>query len=74
MEAMVEGTMHPECALRIVTGPLAHLQRKCHCFVRDSGEHDPPGITKREAARAAAQLYQKLIELGVEPFNERVRR
>lgn len=45
--------MHRECAWRAACGSLAHLQRKCRCFVRGSEEGDPPGLTKREAAKAA---------------------
>ena len=64
-EALANGTMHWECALRWVAGPVAHLQRKCSCYVSGSEENDPEGMTRREAAKAAAQLYLKLEELGV---------
>ena len=59
------GNMHWECGLRSVIGPVAHLQRRCQCFEPGSTEHDPPGMSRREAAQAAAQLYLKLQALGV---------
>jgi len=67
------GTHHPDCALRAVIGSVAHLQRRCACYVRGSSDNDPDGMTKREAATAAANLFRRLSELGVYPFNERVR-
>lgn len=43
--------LHLECAARSVLGPLAHLHRRCSCWGGDAGEGDPPGLTKRQAAR-----------------------
>ena len=46
---------HFACALRVVWGPIAHVERKCSCYVKDGlVEHDPPGLTKRQAARIVA--------------------
>ena len=43
--------MHRECAFRAVAGSAAHQLRECSCY---GGEReDPPGLTKREAARLA---------------------
>ncbi len=47
------GSLHRECAYRAACGSLAHLMRKCSCYVPGSQEGDPEGMTKREAARAA---------------------
>jgi hypothetical protein len=42
--------VHKECMLRIMVGPLAHHERRCHCF---GGEgNDTPGMTRRQEAIA----------------------
>lgn len=51
---MAAKPIHHECAARLVLGSLGHLQGKCSCFNRGSeSEDDPPGLTKRQAAKAA---------------------
>jgi hypothetical protein len=45
--------MHRECAYRAACGSLAHLMRRCSCYVPGSCEGDPKGMTTREAAMAA---------------------
>ena len=48
---------HQECLLREVIGSVGHLQKLCSCY---GGEmEDPPGMTKREAAKAAVALWQE---------------
>jgi hypothetical protein len=42
---------HRECFLRGIFGSVGHQQGKCYCF--GGTEEDPPGMTRREAARAA---------------------
>ena len=49
--------MHIECHIRQVAGSVAHLERRCSCYILDSDEGDPPGLTKREAAHAAALAF-----------------
>ena len=44
---------HRECAFRAVGGSVAHIERRCSCFVPGSTENDPPGMTLRQAAEAA---------------------
>jgi len=46
-----ERAHHRECFLRHIFGSVGHQQGKCYCF--GGTEEDPPGMTKREAARAA---------------------
>jgi hypothetical protein len=59
-EAPVQGSaLHRECHIRLVVGSVAHLTGRCSCFVPGSYEDDPPGMTLREAAWAAVQLYYK---------------
>ena len=47
--------LHPECLVRVMIGSAAHQLRECTCFggVRE----DPPGLTKREAARLALEVF-----------------
>jgi len=51
---------HFECAFRSVAGSLAHLARRCSCFVPGSDENDPPGFSKREAAKQVLEAYRNL--------------
>src|SRR4051812_23225572 len=41
---------HRECGFRSVAGSLAHLQKRCSCYIPGASDLDPPGMTKREAA------------------------
>lgn len=45
---------HKECVLRGIFGSVGHQKKTCSCF--GGTEEDPPGMTKREAAKAAAKL------------------
>lgn len=47
--------VHHECTLRMVVGSLGHQQRRCSCF--GGTEEDPEGMTKHEAAIAAARHF-----------------
>lgn len=42
---------HRECAARATLGSLGHQRGRCACH--GGTEEDPPGMTRREAARAA---------------------
>lgn len=53
------GSMHPECTFRAVCGSVAHIEGRCSCFVPGSTETDPPGMTKRQAARAAVEARRR---------------
>lgn len=46
---------HHECALRLVIGSVGHLRGRCSCY--GGNEEDPPGMTFRQAALAAANLH-----------------
>jgi len=52
--------LHWECGLRIVVGSVGHLQRRCSCY--GGSDEDPEGMTKRQAAQAAAALWLQLAE------------
>jgi hypothetical protein len=43
----------------MVIGSLGHQQRRCGCYVEGSTEDDPPGMTMREAAKAAWEYYKQ---------------
>ncbi len=49
--------LHYECAARMAVGSLAHVQCRCSCYVPGADEHDPPGMTRRQAAKAALDAY-----------------
>lgn len=51
---LVNAIMHKECFARAILGSIAHLRGTCACYGGD--EDDPPGMTKREAARMAASF------------------
>lgn len=48
--------MHWECGLRSVVGGLNHLQGNCSCC-GGTDDPDPPNMTRREAANAAARYF-----------------
>lgn len=50
-DEQTEGQRHIECAARSVIGSVGHLNQRCSCF--GGTEEDPPGLTTREAAKAA---------------------
>jgi hypothetical protein len=58
-ERVEQPDFHRECAFRAVAGSVAHIERRCSCFVRGSDESDPPGVSKREAARMALEAWRK---------------
>jgi hypothetical protein len=58
IESRVEA-MHRECGIRTVMGSMAHLEKRCSCYVPGSIEGDDPGLTKREAARQAAAMFDQ---------------
>lgn len=50
---------HYACALRSVLGSIGHIQGKCVCYVKDgTTEDDPPGLTRRQAARLVADYVR----------------
>ncbi len=56
----VGANLHHECLFRNVGGSVAHVEKRCSCFVPGSNEGDPPGMTKRQAARAALERQRQL--------------
>jgi hypothetical protein len=50
---------HPECNFRAIMGSVAHIEKRCDCYVPGSTDHDPPDMTKREAAKAAVRAWHR---------------
>jgi len=53
---------HVECGFRILAGSVAHIEKRCSCFGGKDWNLDPPGLTRREAARAAVEAHNKLTK------------
>jgi hypothetical protein len=53
---------HRECILRHVVGSVGHQLGTCSCH--GGSEEDPPGMTKRQAARAAVEFYERVVTGG----------
>jgi hypothetical protein len=51
---------HEECFIRQMVGSVAHINQRCSCFVANSHEEDPPGLSRRQAARAAMFAWNRL--------------
>jgi hypothetical protein len=63
--------MHVECVYRAVAGSVAHIEQRCSCYVPGSTEGDPPGLTKRQAAKAALEAHKASCEAEVVLRNRR---
>jgi hypothetical protein len=57
--------MHDECALRVVLGSVAHIERRCSCYIDGADEGDPPGLSRRDAAKAAWLSFHGYSSSGV---------
>jgi rRNA maturation protein Nop10 len=51
------GFFHVECAARMAIGGMNHLLKRCTCC-GGTEPPDPPGLTKREAARHALAVFR----------------
>jgi hypothetical protein len=51
---------HWACGLRSVIGSVAHLEKRCSCYVERAEEGDDPALTRRQAAEVAAKLWMRL--------------
>lgn len=52
--------VHRECLLRMLCGSVGHQKMECGCFGGD--KEDPIGMTKREAAKAAAEMAEAKMQ------------
>jgi len=48
--------VHFECSARGAIGSVGHQKKRCSCY--GGTEDDPPGMTKRQAARAALDHFR----------------
>lgn len=51
---------HRACFVRGFVGSVAHLERRCGCFIPGSAEGDPPELTVREAAELALVTFEAM--------------
>lgn len=58
---------HRNCFLRSILGSVAHIEKRCSCYVEGAEEGDPPGLTKREGANAAVAVWA-LQEMSKRPY------
>ena len=49
--------LHRECQIRLIVGSVAHVERRCGCYVEGSQESDPPHMTRRQGARQALAAH-----------------
>lgn len=48
--------LHNVCFTRMLVGSVGHQRKRCSCF--GGTEEDPPNLTKRQAAIAAAYFFE----------------
>ncbi len=48
---------HVNCFLRGIVGSVGHQEGSCSCY--GGTKEDPPGLTKRQAADAAVELFRR---------------
>lgn len=46
---------HLECQVRMIVGSVGHQMKQCYCY--GGNEEDPPGLTRRQAAIKAKELF-----------------
>jgi len=58
-----DGTpFHRACFLRQFVGGVAHIERRCSCFVEGAEEIDPPGVSLRQGAVLAMEAHQRQLQ------------
>lgn len=53
------GVSHYACFMRQIIGSVAHIEKRCGCYVKDALELDDPNLTVRQAAEAAVAAYER---------------
>jgi hypothetical protein len=51
--------IHRVCLFRNVIGHVAHIEKRCSCFVAGSSAGDPPNLTRLAAAEAALAAFRR---------------
>lgn len=62
---------HRECLIRAVAGSVGHQMGLCSCNGGPDILHDPPGLSKRDAARAAMFVCRELAREAARQRRER---
>ena len=55
----IELPWHLNCLMRHTIGSVAHIERRCGCFVKGATEDDAPELTRRQAADAAVEAFNR---------------
>lgn len=50
---------HWECQARQLIGSLAHIEKRCSCYVPGATCTDPDDISRRDAAKLAVQAFRR---------------
>jgi len=58
----ISDVIHRECDIRMIAGSIGHQMKTCSCY--GGNYEDPPEMTKREAAHAAAFMFLLLMNKG----------
>src|ERR1700690_4648642 len=64
---------HEDCNMRSIVGSVAHIEKRCSCFVSGSTQGDPEGMTRKEAAHAARIAFAIRRDKMLGECNERKR-
>jgi hypothetical protein len=59
--------MHQECQVRMVVGSVACIRANHVGCGEGSGHADPPGMTKRQAARASMEAFGETVRREMTP-------
>jgi hypothetical protein len=58
--------MHAACFIRALCGSVAHVMKRCSCYVPGSSDLDPPGLSKRKAA--VASMFALAFNAGLPTY------
>jgi len=56
--------LHRTCWIRMLVGSIAHQRHVCPCYLPEgeAQQHEPVGMSRRQAARLAADYYEGIID------------
>lgn len=57
---ILNADLHHACGARLAIGSVAHIARRCSCYVPGAEDGDPPGVSKRQGAELAYILWSIL--------------
>ncbi len=56
----IDQPLHQACYIRPLIGSVAHIEKRCSCFVPGAEETDDPSLTRRQAAEASLAALERL--------------